>query len=111
MGCRHTQSSHKPLMFKQTASSQKQMASVFWDSKGALLVKFMPRNTNAYCATLERLFRAIQNRRRGKLLRGTVLLHDNTRPHNQAATWYEESIYKLVPRYEKYLNVKENYVE
>ena len=66
------------------------MASVFWDSKGVLLVDFMPSNTtinsDAYCATLECLRRAIQNRRRGKLSRGIVLLHDNARPHTARQT-------------------------
>ena len=28
-----------------------------------------------------------------------------------AATWYKEGIYKLVPRYDKCLNVKSNYME
>ena len=50
----------------------------------------MPRNTttyaDAYCATLRRLHKAIQNRRRGKLSRGTVLIHDNARPHTARQT-------------------------
>ena len=31
--------------------------------------------------------------------------------NNQAATWYEDCIHKLVPRYDKCLNVKGNHVE
>ena len=31
--------------------------------------------------------------------------------NSQAATWYDESIHKLVPRYVKCLNVKGDYVE
>ena len=31
--------------------------------------------------------------------------------NNQAPTWYEENIHKLVPRYDKCLNVKGDYVE
>ena len=31
--------------------------------------------------------------------------------YNQAATWYEEGIHKLVPRCDKCLNVKDDYVE
>ena len=50
----------------------------------------MPRNTtinaDAYCATLRRLRKAIQNRRTGKLSRGTVLIHDNARPHTARQT-------------------------
>ena len=65
------------------------MASVFWDHQGVLLVDFMPHNTtinaDAHCATL-RLCKAIQNRRRGKLSRGIVLIHDNARPHTARLT-------------------------
>ena len=50
----------------------------------------MPRNTtinaDACCATLRRLCKAIQNRRRGKLSRGIVLIHDNARPHTARQT-------------------------
>ena len=66
------------------------MASVFWDRQGVLLVDFVSRNTtsnaDAYCATLRRLRKAIQNRRRGKLLRGICLIHDNARPHTVRQT-------------------------
>jgi hypothetical protein len=42
--------------------------------EGALLIKFLPRgdaiNAAAYCETLKKLRRAIQNKRRGMLMRG-----------------------------------------
>ncbi|KAJ4425610.1 hypothetical protein ANN_27806 [Periplaneta americana] len=51
---------------------------------------FMPKgttiNANRYCETLRKLRRAIQNKRRGMLSRGVVLLHDNARPHTAAST-------------------------
>jgi len=50
----------------------------------------MPRNktinADAYCATLRRLRKALQNRRRGKLSRGIVLIRDNARPHTVRQT-------------------------
>lgn len=172
----HTNSPNKPKKFKQTLSNRKLMATVFWDCKGPLLVEFMDPGTTitaaTYCETLKRLRRAIQNKRRGKLSSGIVLLHDNARPHTartskellenfgwelfdhppyspdlapsdfhlftkmkvwlgqqrfntneelktsvqdwlttQAATWYEEGIQKLVPRYDKCLNIGGDYVE
>ena len=60
------------------------MASVLWNRKGVLLVDFMPPDTTisaaAYCDTLIRLRRAIQNKMRGMLLRGVCLPHENARP-------------------------------
>jgi hypothetical protein len=37
-------------------------------------------------ATLKKFPRAIQNKRRGMLRRGVVMIHDNARPHTAAAT-------------------------
>ena len=50
----------------------------------------MPRNTtisaDTYSATLRHLRKAIWNSRRGKLSRGTVLIHDNACPHTARQT-------------------------
>ena len=55
-----------------------------------LQVEFMPQGTTinsaVYCETLKRLRRAIQNKRRGILTSGIVLIHDNACPHSAAAT-------------------------
>jgi hypothetical protein len=40
----------------------------------------------SYCATLRQLRYAIQNRRRGLLSSGVILLHDNARPHAAVRT-------------------------
>ncbi|KFM68784.1 Histone-lysine N-methyltransferase SETMAR, partial [Stegodyphus mimosarum] len=57
------------------------MATGFWDQKSVLLVEFMQPgttiNADSYCETLRRLRRAIQNKRRGLLTSGIVLIHDN----------------------------------
>lgn len=77
--------SPKPRKFKQIQSARKIMATVFWDRQGVLLVDIMPSgttiNADAYCQTLKKLRRAIQNRRTGRLTKGVCLLHDNARPH------------------------------
>ena len=69
---RHTHSP-RTKKFKTSISVKKIIASVFWDRKCILLVDFMPPgatiNAAAYCDTLTRLRRAIQNKRRGMLLR------------------------------------------
>jgi len=66
------------------------MAIVFWEWKGILLIDFLERgltiNADAYCETVRKLRRAIQNKRRGMLSSGIVLLHDNARPHSAART-------------------------
>ncbi|XP_069680131.1 histone-lysine N-methyltransferase SETMAR-like isoform X2 [Periplaneta americana] len=76
--------------FKQTLSVRKVMCKVFWDRKGILLIDFLPRggtvNDDRYCETLRKLRRAIQNKRRGMLTAGVVLLHDNARPHTTRRT-------------------------
>ncbi|GBO29216.1 hypothetical protein AVEN_42414-1 [Araneus ventricosus] len=89
MEWRHT---HFPVRVKakQTLSQCKIMASVFWDRHGVLLVDFMQRGTTinavAYVQTLRNPRRAIQNKRRGMLTEGILLLHDNARPHTAAQT-------------------------
>lgn len=84
MEWRHT-GSPKKQKFKTTMSAQKIMCTVFWDRKGVLLTEFLPKgetiNAARYCETLTKLRRAIQNKRRGMLSKGIVLLHDNARPH------------------------------
>ncbi|KAJ4426888.1 hypothetical protein ANN_26687 [Periplaneta americana] len=71
--------------FKETLSVRKVMCTVYWDRKGILLIDFLPRgetvNADRYCETLQKLRRAIQNKRRGMLTAGVVLLHDNACPH------------------------------
>ena len=84
MQWRHTSSPTK-TKFKQTTSTRKVMCTIFWDRKGVLLVDFLPQgstiNTGVCCYTLQKLHRAIQNKRRGMLAWGVVMIHDNTRPH------------------------------
>lgn len=89
MEWRHT-SSPKKHKFKTTFSAQKILCTVFWDTKGVLLVEYCPRgqtiNAERYRVTLRNLRRAIQNKRRGMLSEGIVLLHDNARPHTARDT-------------------------
>jgi len=65
------------------------MATVFWDRKGILLIEFMAPGTTitseVYCETLNKLRRSIQNKQRGMLTKGVVLLHYNAQPHTAAS--------------------------
>jgi transposase len=53
-------------------------------------VEFIQQGTTiaseVYCKTLKELRSTIQNKRRGMLTYGVVLLHDNSRPHTAART-------------------------
>jgi transposase len=66
------------------------MSAVFWDRKGVLMVEFMQKWTTItsemYCETLKELCRPIQNKMRGMLTSGVVLLHDNAHRHTAART-------------------------
>jgi hypothetical protein len=67
------------------------MENVFWDRKGVLIVEFTQGTTitsEVDSETLKELRRVIQNKRRGMLTYGilVVLLHDNARPHTPAPT-------------------------
>ena len=86
----HTQSPNKPRKFKQSLANRKLMATVFWDRKGVLLIEFMEPGititSKTYCEILKKLRRAIENKRRGMLTSGVVLLHDSACPHTAAHT-------------------------
>ncbi|GFT10678.1 uncharacterized protein TNCV_1943851 [Trichonephila clavipes] len=89
MEWRHTNSPVR-VKAKRTISTRKVMATVFWDKHGVLLVEFNQQGTTinaaAYCATLTKLRRAIQNKQRGLLTSGVLLLDDNARPHSAINT-------------------------
>jgi histone-lysine N-methyltransferase SETMAR len=79
-----------PKKFMGTVRSSKIMVTVFFDCKGLLLLDFLPKgttiNAKQYCSTLDKLRKAIKNKRPGMLTRGVTLLHDNARPHTAVAT-------------------------
>jgi len=61
------------------------MATIFWDSKGLLLIDYLPPNTTMngqyYASLLLKLRNAIKEKRRGMLMQGVWLLHDNAPIH------------------------------
>jgi hypothetical protein len=77
--------------FKTVQFAGKVMATVFWDAHGVILADFTPHsstNAAAYQKTLKILKEAIRRKRPGLLTKGlgVLLLHDNARPHNAAAS-------------------------
>lgn len=71
-------------------SAGKVMATVFWDSKGILLIDYLERgttiNADRYCDVLKKLKNAIRRKRPGLLRKKVFLLHDNARPHSARKT-------------------------
>jgi hypothetical protein len=51
-----------------------------------LIQQWTKITSEVYCETLNELRRAIQNKMRGMLTSGVVLLHDNADPHTAART-------------------------
>lgn len=76
--------------FKTVLSPKKVLATVFWDRRGIIHVEYLKYgntvNAAGYCETLKRVRRAIQNKRRGMLTDGVVLLHDNATSHTARVT-------------------------
>jgi hypothetical protein len=72
--------------------ARKLMATVFWNRGEVLIVEFIQQGSiitsEVKFGTLLNLRTAIQNKRRGMLAYGVVLvhLHDNARPHKAART-------------------------
>lgn len=81
----HKKGAAPPKKFKVTPSAGKIMATVFWDSKGILLIEYTKKgetiNATSYATTLRNLREAIKEKRRGKLTSGVLLLHDNAPVH------------------------------
>jgi hypothetical protein len=57
------------------------MMVIFWDKDGVLLTEYLQRGTTIngpyYASIIERLRSVILEKRRGKVNRGVLLLHDN----------------------------------
>jgi hypothetical protein len=77
----HTHSPNKSKKFKQTLSVGKLMATASSDRKGVLMVEFMQQETTIMSQMYYRTLK-----RRGMLISGVVLLHDNERPQTAAGT-------------------------
>lgn len=81
----HKKGAPPPKKFKVSQSAGKLMATVFWDSEGILLIDYKDKGVyisgDYYATILEWLKEAIKEKRRGKLSRCVLLLHDNASVH------------------------------
>ena len=73
-----------PKKFRTQPSASKVM-TLFWDSKGIILIDYKPAGTSIteeyYANVIKQLRVAIKEKRRGKLAAGVLLLHDNAPVH------------------------------
>jgi len=74
-----------PRKFRTLQSAGKFMATILWDSKGLLLIDYLPPKTTMngqyYASLLLKLRDAIKEKRREMLTRGVWLLHNNAPIH------------------------------
>jgi hypothetical protein len=66
------------------------LASIFWFKDGILLVDYLEKGAaimaKYYVALLDKLKQQLVSKRRGKLSKGILFLHDNAAPHKEAIT-------------------------
>lgn len=74
-----------PVKARVVPSAGKVMLALFWDSEGPVLADFLPPKTTVtgqyYASLMIKLSDAIKEKRREKVKRGVMLLHDNAPSH------------------------------
>ena len=78
-----------PKKFRVQKSTGKVLASIFWDQDGILLTDYLPKgqtiNAEYYSSPLVQLKDILKEKRRGKVTKGVLLLH-NPPAHRALAT-------------------------
>ena len=78
-------SSPSPRKFKVQTSAGKIMCTVFWDAEDILLIDYMPQKVTdtgvQYADLLHKFHVAIKQKRRGKLTKVPLVLHDSASAH------------------------------
>jgi len=82
--------SPRPTKFRVSKSAEKVLASIFWDQDGILLIDYLPKgqaiNTVYYSSLLVKLKDTLKEKRRGKVTKWALFLHDNAPAHRALAT-------------------------
>lgn len=82
--------SRPPLKFKVTPSVGKIIATIFWDSEGILLIDYLPPKKTMkgpyYAELIQQLKVITGTKRRRKLTRKVLLLHDNAPVHTSTVS-------------------------
>jgi len=89
MQWRHS-GSHRPQKFRVQKSTGKVLASIFWDQDRVLLIDYLTNgqtiNAQYYTSLLVQLKDILKEKRRGKITKGVLFLHDNAQAHRAFAT-------------------------
>ena len=89
MEWRHS-SSPRPEKFGVQKSAGKFLASTFWDQDGILLIAYLPKgqtiNAEYYSFLLLQFKDILREKRRGKVTKEVLYLHDNAPAHRTLAT-------------------------
>jgi len=79
-----------PQKFRVQKSAGKVLASIFWDQDGNLLIDFLPKgrtiNAEYYSSLLVQLEDILKEKRRTKVTKVVLFLHDNAPAHWALAT-------------------------
>jgi len=89
MEWRHS-GSPRPKTFRVQKSAEKVLASIFWDQNGILLIDYLPKGQTIkaeyYSSLLVQLEAILKEKRRGKVTKVVLFLHDNSPAHWALAT-------------------------
>ena len=89
MEWRHS-GSPRPKKFRVQKSAGNVLASIFWDQDGILLIDYLPKgqtiNAEYYSFLLVQVKDILKEKRRGKVTKGVLFLHDNAPAHRALAT-------------------------
>ena len=81
---------HPVPKYSNTKIRWKSSPSIFWDQDGILLIDCLPKgqtvNAEYYWSLLVQLNDILKDKRRGKVTKGVLFLHDNTPHHRALAT-------------------------
>lgn len=85
----HPRGTTGPVKFKAERSVKKVMATIFWDSKGVILIDFLEGQktvtSSYYEEVLKKLKTSLAKKRRGKLHSQILFHHDNAPAHSSRA--------------------------
>jgi len=80
----------RPKKFRVQKSAGKVLASIFWDQGGILLIDYIPKgqtiNAQYYSSLLVQFKDILKEKRRGKVTKAVLFLHDNAPAHQALAT-------------------------